>query len=347
MDLHVFVVMPFGVKGGIDFNRVYGAYIKPALEAEGFEVFRAGEGVRAGNIRTDMFRELLIADLMAADLSIDNPNDWHELGMRARGVVQIACQGDYIPFDVYTDRKLSNHIKDGAPDPEKLVEDKKSLGRMARGDWFALNSSWQQLLILKDFGFQPEQTAAALDIFKQALANLKKPEDRWEPGQVFLFSGHMIDAPGRPEPRFPPAGEVRAAQAIAGKLAEWEAGEQDLALCGGACGGDLLFAEACLARGLRLELRIPFAEPKFLKESVIFAGEGWRERYFRVKENPRTRVFIMPEELGPLPAQANPYERNNLWLLYTALAWGPEKVRFLCLWDGERGRRPGRHEAYV
>ena len=33
----------------------------------------------AGNIRTDMFQELLLSDLVVADLSIDNPNVWYEL----------------------------------------------------------------------------------------------------------------------------------------------------------------------------------------------------------------------------------------------------------------------------
>ena len=46
-----------------------------------------------------------------ADLSIDNPNVWYELGvrhaLRARGVIGIRCRRDYMPFDVYTDRALS------------------------------------------------------------------------------------------------------------------------------------------------------------------------------------------------------------------------------------------------
>jgi len=34
---------------------------------------------RAGDIRTDMFQELLVADLVVADLTIDNPNVLYEL----------------------------------------------------------------------------------------------------------------------------------------------------------------------------------------------------------------------------------------------------------------------------
>src|SRR5918999_2944641 len=105
MGHRAFVAMPFGIKEDIDFNAVFRELIKPALEGAGFEVFRADEEMRAGNIRTDMFQELLLADLVVVDLSIDNPNVWYELGvrhgLRARGVIQLKCRRDYLPFDVY------------------------------------------------------------------------------------------------------------------------------------------------------------------------------------------------------------------------------------------------------
>jgi hypothetical protein len=151
----------------------------------------------------------------------------------------------------------------------------------------------------------------------------------------------MIDAPGRKEARFPPDKEGIAAEAIARKLDELGAGQRDLALCSGACGGDILFGESCNNLGLRLEIRIPFDEPTFLKNSVTFAGRNWRDRYYAVKNNRLTTLFMMPEELGLTPAAVNPYERNNLWMLYTALSMGPEKVRFICLWDGKGGDGPG------
>ena len=161
------------------------------------------------------------------------------------------------------------------------------------------------------------------------------------PHRVFLFSGHMIDAPERKTPRFPAQKEGAAAVAIGGILDKLEAGSADSGLCGGACGGDLLFAEACLARGAHMEIHIPFAEPTFLEKSVTFAGESWRERFAAVKNNPRTTLLVMPQELGPTPENTDPYERNNLWLLHTALSMGPDKVRFICLWDGESGDGPG------
>src|SRR6516164_405914 len=138
---HAFVAMPFGVKPGIDgqpidFNRVYGEYIAPALEAAGLEAFRADEEIRAGDIRTDMFQELLVADLVIADLSIDNPNVWYELGvrhaLRARGVVLVSGGGVPTAFDVYTDRKVRYGLTGDGPDPVTIEEDKRRLTEMVK-----------------------------------------------------------------------------------------------------------------------------------------------------------------------------------------------------------------------
>jgi len=77
MKPHAFVAMPFGIKANhegapVDFDRVYAKLIRPALEDAGREVFRANEELRAGDIRTDMFREML-----AADPTLDNPYVWY------------------------------------------------------------------------------------------------------------------------------------------------------------------------------------------------------------------------------------------------------------------------------
>ncbi|MBN1697972.1 MAG: DUF4071 domain-containing protein [Spirochaetales bacterium] len=208
----------------------------------------------------------------------------------------------------------------------------------AGGDRFALESSLQQLCLLRDLGFRPEQVGAAILCFDRVMEKL---EAVWKPRKVFLFSGHMIDAPDRRNPRFPPGKEKLAAQAIERKLDELGASSDDLALCGGACGGDLLFAEACLARDMRIEIRIPFDEQEFLPASVTFAGEQWRERFYTVKRNRNTKLYSMPAELGTVPPKKDPYERNNLWQLYAALAWGADKLDFICLWNGEAGDGPG------
>ncbi len=160
-----------------------------------------------------------------------------------------------------------------------------------------------------------------------------------EPPRVLLFSGHMIDAPHRATPRFPPDKEPIAARAIAEALEQFHSGPRDTAICSGACGGDLLFAEACHDRGLPIHLYLPFEESEFLATSVAFANGRWLDRYWNLASHPRTAVRIMPRELGRPPAGANPYVRNNFWQLYSALATG--SVQFLALWNGQGGDGPG------
>ena len=641
MKPHAFVAMPFGIKPGpdgqlLDFNRMYAEYIHPALVAAGLEVFRADEEQRAGDIITDLFQELLIADLVVADLTIDNPNVWYELGvrhaLRARGVVLICGGRTPTAFDLCPQRKLRYSIKNGAADPATLESDQRHLTEMAeatmeswhgrkespvyhlipnlqepdwkslrigdvkefwqrhdaweeqiilagkarqienmlvladeapvaafraeawikagealrkaerfdfaleqleRGlaikpnnltglqekgiclqrlalagspiysldrvrahyhsvlaqyrddaetwallgrvnkdawiaawrqpdytsaqmrdeatdqdallqaaidsyasgyrrnpnhyysginaltlmylyrdlthesrydkdidlmtgavrfaaecephepqrfwsqvtlgdlevligtpdtvkaaykeaiaqndkDWFALNSSCAQLQLLKDLRFRPETVEAGIATFARALKKLIKPEETWRPRQVLLFSGHMIDAPDRPTPRFPPDKEAVATQKIAAALDALGAGPDDLALAQGASGGDILFLEACRERGVRLQLLLPLKEPEFIQRSILPSAEGdkWRVRYYTLKADMKDAPRIMPDELGPLSKisrdeEANPFERCNLWLLYTALAYGVDNVRFICLWDGGGGDGPG------
>jgi tetratricopeptide (TPR) repeat protein len=633
---HTFVAMPFGLKPStdgqpIDFNRVYREYIVPALEAAGLEAFRADEEVRAGDIHTDMFQELLLADLVVADLSIDSPNVWYELGvrhaLRARGVVLVSGGRMPTAFDLYTDRKVRYAVKDGGPDPATIEDDKRKLTEMVKAtmeswqgrkvspvynlmpnlqepawktlrigdvrefwerhsdwesrldlarkagnigdvlvlaeeapvaafraeawikageslrkaerfrfalehlergleierenlralrekgiclqrlalaglpghsldrarehyrevlklypadpetwallgrvdkdawvaawrrpgrspaqmkedaayedallraaidsyvracrsnpghyysginaltlmhlysyltedaryqhdtailagavrfaaksepdeqqlfwskatlgdlevlvgtastvraaykeaiaererDWFTFNSSRAQLQLLQDLGFRPEAVAAGIATFDRALERLEKPEGRWQPRQVLLFSGHRIDAPDRKTPRFPAGKENVAAEAINAALDQLGAGPEDLALSQASAGGDLLFIEACQKRGVRCRVLLPFIEPEFIERSILpsAGGENWRNRFYPMKSKLPERTRIMPDALGPLPKGVNPFERCNLWLLYSALACGIDKVRFVTLWNGGGGDGPG------
>ena len=163
-----------------------------------------------------------------------------------------------------------------------------------------------------------------------------------EPQRVFLFSGHMVDAPGRTPPRFPMAMVPAAQRRIAELLEALGAGAQDLALSQAAAGGDLLFLQACLALGLRCEVLLPFGEDEFIRRSVEPVSEGahWRALYARLRRQlPPPR--LMPAELGPLPDGVNPFERCNVWLLDTALAHGAHRLHLVVLWDGAGSGHPG------
>ena len=52
----------------------------------------------------------------------------------------------------------------------------------------------------------------------------------------------------------------------------------------------------------------------------------------------------MPDEIGAASKGVDPYARNNLWQLYTALSLrpesSPERVHFICLWNRKEGDGP-------
>jgi hypothetical protein len=150
----------------------------------------------------------------------------------------------------------------------------------------------------------------------------------------------MVDAPDRSPPRFAPDKEPLAAAAIGKLLDELGAGASDVAISSGACGGDLLFAESCLQRGLRVKIYLPLEQEEFLKESIDFAGQYWRQKFFWVKERV-SAWHIMPHDLGPTPAGEDSFACVNLWMLDQALDYGTSKVRFICLWDRQAGDGPG------
>jgi tetratricopeptide (TPR) repeat protein len=114
-----FVVSPFGNKEvrpassgepamEIDFDDVYRFLVEPALIGARCEAFRADRESGAGDIRTDMFFELVTADVVLADISILNANVFYELGVRHgladRGVLMIHGGWSKRPFDVAPDR---------------------------------------------------------------------------------------------------------------------------------------------------------------------------------------------------------------------------------------------------
>ena len=99
--------------------------------------------------------------------------------------------------------------------------------------------------------------------------------------RAILFSGHMIDRPGRPVPRVPPDLVDRVRVELGRALDSMELGCGDVGICGAACGGDLLVAGEALDRGLRLEVFLADPEEHHLERSVSFAGEDWATRLSR------------------------------------------------------------------
>jgi hypothetical protein len=132
---NVFIIRPFGTKSGIDFDRVEKELIRPAMGKASLTGGTTGEFIQQGNIRTDMFEQLLIADLVIADISIHNANVFYELGIRHAfrdkrtflikskedKTKEIDTKEQEAPFDLKTDRYLSYDGGDPASSVEALA----------------------------------------------------------------------------------------------------------------------------------------------------------------------------------------------------------------------------------
>ncbi len=642
---HAFVVMPFGKKKGADgslydFNAIYTQLIKPTLEAAGFESFRADEETVSGDILTDMFQELLLADLVLCDLSIDNANVFYELGIRhafrKRGVVHIQAGRAYMPFDIFNVRTIPYHITpEGVPDPEYLEKDKaaimrvcmdtwksdqdavhspifnlltgleepdrkalrtplatgfwreynewrqrvtvaqrqqhigdilllteeitnplikeeavgeagkalqnmgrnelalqqyrkaseinphnlefrrqeaiflnrlgrveeaivklegilkdfphdteaiSTLGRIYKDVWtdswkwitdqekrlrtayeayhwlvkafntylkgyrydlnntypgvnaltmgtllldladkfedsqdpdpdilavrellpelrgtllfslgikskddtadywtlvslaelhvmtanhvqrvarayrkaltaarrnlFFLQSSLNQLEMLRLLDVRSEFVETGIQVIRQEMARLRKeeaaaageskPAVQAPPGRVFLFSGYAVNNPRKTETHFPAENEQDFRRALDTLLDKFDAGPNDLAIVGGMyAGSPIIFVEACLERGIPVQVYSPISEAHYVRDFIAPCGDSWTERYYNARNHLLCDEFYQPDRVGPARENDNIYERNNRWACYSALTRGVDKMRLIAFWDGK------------
>ena len=147
--MRAFIIRPFGRKtdgkgNEIDFDAVARDLISPALEAVGAEGRETLDIVKSGNIRVDMFRRLLTADLVVADLSIHNANVFYELGirhaLREHGTLMLRCNADSFPFDLQTDRYFTYDRNDPKASLPQLIASLRSIREESEKDYKAKDS---------------------------------------------------------------------------------------------------------------------------------------------------------------------------------------------------------------
>ncbi len=152
----------------------------------------------------------------------------------------------------------------------------------------------------------------------------------------------MVDASGRPVPRFPAWKEPYVRDAMAAVLDGWGVGKSDICICGGARGGDILFAELCLRRGADMRLFLPLEKRDFLEASVRLPApldSGWEDRFETIAGKSATCWPLTEADSAPT---GNPFSRNNARMVDHAIsaAQGGD-ILTLLLWDGKGGDGPG------
>lgn len=165
--------------------------------------------------------------------------------------------------------------------------------------------------------------------------------------RTLVFTGHMVDAPGRPAPRFPRTtrAEDEARRLIRDALLTEIAGDPGplLGFAGGASGGDILFHEVAGELGIPTQMLLALPPDPFIAGSVEPAGGDWIGRFRCLLARLPTRILSDTADL-PAWVRADGYDiwqRNNLWILFTALAAGAPRLTLIALWDAGRGDGPG------
>ncbi len=163
--------------------------------------------------------------------------------------------------------------------------------------------------------------------------------DQWLPvPSVVLFSGHMIDAADRAQPRFPP----RLESAVYNSIRAWLVEHNGLiGFSSAACGGDLLFLEAIKELGGEAHIVLPYQEDEFVADSVAVASSGdWRARFERVLASSRV---VYASSSRPLHGGVA-YEYANHLVHGLGLVRAQElatELVALAVWDGRTGDGQG------
>lgn len=130
-----FVIMPIGDHPSHEkghFFKIYRDLIKPAIEAAGFEAYRADEGGGSQNIQIDIIKKIIEAPMAICDLSTRNPNVLFELGIRQAFDLPVALiqeSGTARIFDINTFNTAeyrSSRIYD------EVIEDRQAISNLIK-----------------------------------------------------------------------------------------------------------------------------------------------------------------------------------------------------------------------
>jgi class 3 adenylate cyclase len=160
-----------------------------------------------------------------------------------------------------------------------------------------------------------------------------------------FFTGHMIDRSNRALQRFPVSLIPHIGQRIATELETLGASD---GFSSGACGGDILFLEAMLARGGRIHIVLPCSVQAFRHDCVdVIPGADWGARFDKLMAA-ASSVDVLGEEYASDNAMASECcSRIIAGLARLRAAQDSEQAVLLALWDGRPGDAFGGTQSFV
>ena len=160
-----------------------------------------------------------------------------------------------------------------------------------------------------------------------------------------FFTGHMVDRPGRVPPRFPATRAVEIGKRIAGELEVLQATD---GFAAAACGGDILFFEAMLARGGRVHITLPCALDEFRRDCVdVIPGSDWAARFERILQQASSLQVLSQQYASDNAMASECCSRVMVGLAARQAAMKCEEPVVLTLWDGRPGDAFGGTQSIV
>ncbi len=220
-------------------------------------------------------------------------------------------------------------------------------GLVAAGE-FAVSVVRRQIDLYRGLAVLAANTAAVLEVLNAAGGPAAQAGGK--PARVIVFTGHRVDTPDRPEPRFPAAAEDQAREMIRGAVqaeVDAAAGAPVIGIAGAASGGDILFHEVCAELGVETQLFLVVSRDDYVRASVADGGPEWEERFNALFARRPYRFLGNSDHALELPRWLRPWKeydvwnRSNLWMLHNALVHGAERVALIALWNGKGGDGPG------
>jgi hypothetical protein len=233
---------------------------------------------------------------------------------------------------------------DRPPLIRRLYSEALSRSNMAGG--FAAEAAARQIRLYSELTLFGEKIGAALDGL--GVQEEPPPSPDLPKARVLVFAGHRVDTADRQVPRFPrtPEAEAEAKRMIAEAIAA----EQEAAgagavegIAGAASGGDIVFHETCQGAGIPTTVMLALPRDAFAAASVNDGGGDWTERFWRLCGGDVKILSATPNLPGWLRAQSDYsiWQRNNRWILHSALSRTDSDVTLIVLWDGKGGDGPG------
>ena len=199
-----FVIMGFGKKTDyksgktLNLDATYNEIIKPAAEECEIECIRADEISHSGSIDKEMYRKLLLADIVIADISTNNANALYELGVRhalKKGTTIIMSEKDGdLHFDLnHTATLIYEHLGDdiGCSEARKKKGELKDLIATALQETKTDSPIYTYLPDLKTPTLSKEE-------IEEIVEESKESEKEWfeifNNAELFLKNGNFSEA---------------------------------------------------------------------------------------------------------------------------------------------------------